>query len=186
MMLLEMVYIGCAATGLFALALQIVLSLFGLGDGDDLDGHDVDHGDSAFGWLSLRTISAFLAFFGLTGWWLASRGWSPVSSALVSMLAGGLVGGLLTLLVSQRKRLDSEGTLDPANAVGCIASVYLRIPAKGKGMGKIQVKVQGRTAEFQAVSDGVEIPTGAVVRVERMITADTFAVAPAGGPRGDD
>ena len=139
MTLLELTYIGCAATGLFALALQIALSLFGLGDGDHLDGHDADHGDSAFGWLSLRTVAAFLAFFGLTGWWLSARGWSPVSSALLGVLAGAFVGGVLTLLLAQRKRLDVEGTLNPANAVGSIASVYLRIPAKGLGMGKIQV-----------------------------------------------
>ena len=65
-------------------------------------------------------------------------------------------------LASQQRRLDVEGTLDPRNAVGQTATVYLRVPAHGQGQGKVHVKVQGRTAELAATSDGPEIPTGAV------------------------
>lgn len=182
--ILRMVYIGCAAAGLLALVLQIALSLFGVGDHDGADVHtDVhaDHGDGHVGGLSLlsvRALAAFLAFFGLVGWWLTAAGTGPLATALSSFAAGGVTMYGVAWLASQQRRLDVEGNLDPHNAVGQTATVYLRIPAHGQGHGKIHVKVQGRTAELAAASDGPEIPTGAVVTVLRLVTADTVVVAP--------
>jgi hypothetical protein len=179
-----MIYIGCAAAGLAALVLQIVLSLLGVGDHDGVDGHadvHVDHdGTNAGGFnlLSVRALASFLAFFGLTGWWLTATGAGSLTSALASFAVGAVAMIGVAWLASQQRRLDVEGTLDPGNAVGQTATVYLRVPAHGKGQGKVHVKVQGRTAELAATSDGPEIPTGAVVTVVRLITPDTVAVAP--------
>jgi hypothetical protein len=176
-----MFYVGCAAVGLFTLALQLLLSAFGLGDHDAADVHDFhagDHGGGGFGLISVRTLGAFLAFFGLTGWWLTASGYGPAASAALSLLAGTAAMAAVAWLLTQQRRLDVEGNLDPKNAVGETATVYLRVPAHGHGAGKIQVKVQGRTAELAAVSDGAEIPTGAIVTVRRLVAPDTVAVAP--------
>jgi len=54
--------------------------------------------------------------------------------------------------------------------------VYLRIPARNAGKGKITVSIQGRTHEFAASTAGQEIPSGAEVKVARQITQDTFEV----------
>jgi hypothetical protein len=181
-----MFYIGCAAVGLFTLALQLLLSVLGIGDHDAADVHDFAAGDHAgsFGLLSVRALGAFLAFFGLTGWWLAASGVGPVPGAALSLLAGGAAMAGVGWLLSQQRRLDVEGNLDPGNAVGATATVYLRVPAHGQGAGKIQVKVQGRTAELTAVSDGPEIPTGALVTVRRLVSPDTVAVSPLEAPAG--
>lgn len=191
MLTLKMLFIGCAAAGGLTLLLQVLLSVVGIGDGHEgvVDSHTIDAGGhddgSGFGLLSVRAVAAFLTFFGLTGWWAATMQYSAAASAAVATAAGAAAMLLVAWIISQQKRLDSQGNLDPNNAIGQPASVYLRIPAKGGGHGKIQVKVQGRTAEFAAVSDGGEIPTGAAVRVVRMITADTFAVAPLDETTGD-
>lgn len=186
-MILRMFYIGCAALGLFTLALQLLLSVLGIGDHDAADVHDLhaaDHG-GGFGLLSIRTLAAFLAFFGLTGWWLTSLGFGPVPAAALSLFAGGAAMATVGWLLSQQRRLDVQGNLDPANAVGATASVYLRVPAQGEGAGKVHVKVQGRTAELAAVSDGAAIPTGAIVTVQRLVAPDTVAVRPLAPPAGD-
>jgi hypothetical protein len=177
-----MIYIGCAAAGLFALALQIVLSALGVGDHDGAADahaglHDAEH-SGGYGMLSLRALAAFLAFFGLTGWWMTATGASPVVSAAASLAAGVVVMFAVGWLARQQRRLDTEGNLDPQNAVGQTASVYLRVPARGQGHGKVHVKVQGRTAELAAASDGGELPTGTVVKIVRLVTADTVVVAP--------
>jgi hypothetical protein len=140
----------------------------------------VDHDGHAGGFslISVRALASFLAFFGLTGWWLTSSGSGPLGSALASFAVGAVAMVGVGWLASQQRRLDVEGTLDPKNAIGQTATVYLRVPAHGKGQGKVHVKVQGRTAELAATSDGPEIPTGAVVTVVRLVTADTVAVAP--------
>lgn len=185
-MILRIFYIGCAAVGLFTLALQLLLSVLGIGDHDAADVHDLHAGDhgSGFGLLSVRTLGAFLAFFGLTGWWLTAIGFGPVPGALLSLAAGGAAMVAVAWLLSQQRRLDVEGNLDPANAVGGTATVYLRVPAHGQGAGKVHVKVQGRTAELAAVSDGSEIPTGALVTVRRLVSPDTVVVAPIDAPAG--
>jgi hypothetical protein len=185
--ILRMFYIGCAALGLLTLALQLVLSVLGIGDHDAADVHDLhgaDHG-GGFGLLSVRALAAFLAFFGLVGWWLTDSGMGPVPSAGLSLVAGGAAMAAVGWLLSQQRRLDVEGNLDPANAVGATATVYLRVPAQGQGAGKIHVKVQGRTAELAAVSDGPAIATGAMVSVRRLVSPDTVAVSPLEAPAGD-
>ena len=160
---------------------------WGIGDHDAADVHDLhgaDHG-GGFGLLSVRALAAFLAFFGLVGWWLTDSGMGPVPSAALSLVAGGAAMAAVGWLLSQQRRLDVEGNLDPANAVGATATVYLRVPAQGQGAGKIHVKVQGRTAEVAAVSDGPAIATGAMVSVRRLVSPDTVAVSPLEAPAGD-
>jgi len=46
------------------------------------------------------------------------------------------------------------------NAIGKIGKVYLSIPEKGKGLGQVQVIVQGRLKTLNAVSSGPGINTG--------------------------
>jgi hypothetical protein len=57
-----------------------------------------------------------------------------------------------------------------------IATVYLRIPEAGAGMGKITVNVGNRSHEFSATTQGEALPTGTQVRVTRQITESTFEV----------
>lgn len=179
-MILRMFYIGCAAVGLFTLALQLLLSVLGIGDHDAADVHDLHAGDHGSGvnLLSIRALAAFLTFFGLTGWWLTDVGFAPVPAAAVSLVSGIAAMAGVGWILSQQRRLDVQGNLDPANAIGATASVYLRIPADGQGAGKIHVKVQGRTAELAAVSDGAALPTGTLVTVHRLVAPDTVAVRP--------
>lgn len=179
-MILRMFYIGCAAVGLFTLALQVLLSVIGVGDHDVADTHDVhagDHHGGGVGLISVRSLGAFFAFFGLTGWWLTASGFGSASGAALSFLAGSAAMAGVGWLLSQQRRLNVEGNLNPANAVGETATVYLRVPAQGQGVGKVQVKVQGRTAELAAVSDGPAFPTGAIVVVRRLVAPDTVAIA---------
>jgi hypothetical protein len=188
---MELTYMACAAAGGTVLVLQTALLLFGIGDGGDVDVHHdfggadgghVDHADGAFSLLSLRAIASFLTFFGLTGWMGTSRGWGEGTTLLVSIAAGLALMVVVAWMMHMQSKLQSRGNLDPRNAVGQSARVYLRIPGANGGFGKISVKVQGRTAEFNACTLGAELPTGALVKVTRMRTPDTFeveALAPA-------
>jgi hypothetical protein len=165
------------------LVLQTVLLLFGGGDADhdgDLghaDGSDHGH-DGAFGLLSVRTGAAFLTFFGLAGWGGARAGWSTPATIGAALLAGTVMLFAVAYLFSLQRKLYSQGNLDPQNAVGRPARVYLRIPAANSGKGKITVSIQGRTVEYTACTVGGELATGSEVRIVRQITPDTFEVEP--------
>lgn len=174
------VYLVCAAGGGTVLVLQTLLLLFGVVDADvDVDADaDFEGGDGSVSLFSVRAVASFFTFFGLTGWLGTMRGWGPMVTVFASTASGAALMVIVAWLMAMQSRLQSKGNLDPANAVGKTARVYLRIPGHEEGFGKIQVEVQNRTAEFTAFTKGEGLPTGAVVRVERMTTHDTFEVVP--------
>jgi len=179
---LSFAYVACAAAGGTVLVLQMALMMLGIGDGHpDMDasgaGHEAsDHPDNVFSLLSVRAIAAFFTFFGLTGWLGSSKGWGPTVTLLAACAAGFAMMLVVAWMMKAQSRLQSQGNLDPKGAVGLSGRVYLRIPAANGGFGKVQVKLQGRTAEFSACTAGAELPTGALVRLARMQTPDTFEV----------
>ena len=172
------VYMACAAGGGSLLILQTLLLLLGWGDADvDLDaGTDVDAGDGAFSLFSLRAVVSFFTFFGLTGWFGTVRGWDPMLTVFAAAASGASLMLIVAWLMAMQTKLESKGNLDPKNAVGKAARVYLRVPGQNDGFGKITVNVQSRSAEYNAFTNGDELPTGATVRITRMTTPDTFEV----------
>lgn len=187
---METIYLGCAAVGGTILVVQTVMLMFGGGDHDmdavhvdtsDIgaaDSGEVHAQDSGFGLFSVRTVAAFLTFFGLGGWAGMNAGWSSGATIAVAFGAGLVMLFAVAWLFHAQKKLASQGNLDPGGAVGKTARVYLRIPEGNSGKGKITVALQGRTAEFNAFTNGRAIPTDAEVRVVRQVTVDTFEVEP--------
>jgi hypothetical protein len=185
---MESVYLACAAAGGTILIVQTGMMLFG-GAGHDGDIVHADHpeighsgsgdhpgGDSGLSLLSVRSVAAFMTFFGLAGWGGTSSGWGTFPTIGVALAAGAVMLFAVAWLFSLQGRLYSQGNLDPRNAVGQSARVYLRIPGQNAGKGKITVSIQGRTHEFSAWTAGPEIPTGREVKVLRQVTEDTFEV----------
>ena len=104
--------------------------------------HDASAGQAAQGstWLfqvlSLRTIVAALAFFGLAGLAAQAAHCRPFSTLLIASTAGlGAMYAVYAMLRSMRS-LQAEGTARIHRAVGEQATVYLRIPAQPTGRRK--------------------------------------------------
>ena len=186
---LETLYLACFALGGGVVLVQTLALLFGGVDHSDVDAGQLDHadighagsgeshaGDTGMSLLSVRSVSAFLACFGLVGWGGTRAGWSTVPALAAAFAAGALALVLVAYLFASVRKLGAQGNIDPQNAVGRAARVYLRIPGKGAGKGKITIALQGRTVEYHASTSGEEIPTGREVRVVRQITEDTFEV----------
>ncbi len=169
-------YMGCAAVGGAILTLQMVLLMFG-GDMDaDTDVDDLGGHSDGLGFLSVRSMAAFLTFFGLTGLLGLDEGWGGGKTVAVAMGTGSASMLMVAWLMASFARLTSSGNLKPENAVGQNARVYLQIPGENSGKGKITVSIQGRSHEFDAVTSGPELPTGAGARVLRQTTPNTFEV----------
>jgi len=192
------VFLVCAAAGGTILVLQLLLALVGLGGHSfDVDvPHDfsgdfhVDHpGDvdqaehggshgatSLFRILSFRAVVAALTFFGLTGLATQSAG-APTPVVLVVAIAAGIVAMFIVYWMMQGLReLRADGTVRIQGAVGQHGNVYLRIPANRSGGGKIQISLQDRTMEYQAVTSGPELPTGAKIVVVGIVNPTTLDV----------
>jgi hypothetical protein len=126
--------------------------------------------------LSLRTIVAALAFFGLAGLAAEAADCTPFNTLLIAVAVGlGAMYAVYAMLRGMRS-LRAEGTARIHRAMGQQASVYLRIPARQAGAGKIQINLQNRTMEYLATTPGDAIPSGATVIVTRILGSDTVEV----------
>jgi len=188
------VYVICAIVGGTIFLCQLTLSLLGIGGehdfsaGDHDIGHDFGHGDHGgqgehadhntvfMHMFSLRAIVAFVTFFGLTGMAVNKNEMVPLLAVAIS-LAGGLaamfaVGCMMSFLY----KLHADGTVRIEQALGKTGTVYLTIPPKMGGPGKVTLNVQDRTMEYLAVTASGELPMGAKVVVVDIVSSDTVAV----------
>lgn len=140
---------------------------------------DYQHPDSSwlFGILTFRSLVAAAAFFGVAGKAALSAGFAQSTSLILAMLVGlaAMYGmyGMMRLIGS----LTSSGNERIGNAVGRPARVYVPIPGEGKGAGKVQLSMQNRIVEFQAITDESErLKTGEAVEVVGVAGSDIVAV----------
>lgn len=194
---IEKLYFYAAVIGGCLFMVRMVMMLLG-GDHGDSDGHvDMDHGgdvhadgadvhadhghassDASFKLLSLQGLTAFFAFFGLSGLALTLEFKIADVASLIGAFAVGFgsmyaVAKLFQLFLG----LQSSGTLSIQNAIGQEGTVYLTIPSGG--VGKVQITIQDRLKEFNAVAEGkkqlktgdrvrvTEVTSGAVLKVEK-------------------
>lgn len=206
-MLLDTVFMYAAAIGGVVLVFQVVMIMMGFGDdgadmdiggGDggldlDIDADlgdfgDVDHhspssaGHITGGWfyemISLRTLSAAAAFFGIVGKTAQANGVSNGPAFILASAAGfGAMYGMYWTF-KQVFKLETAGNENIRNALGKSARVYVPIPGNDQGAGKVQFKMQNRLVEYQAVTEEDDrLPTGENVVVVGIVNSDTVLVA---------
>jgi len=189
-------YLLCAVFGGTVLLLQIFMSLAGVGGDGDMDGGDADTGDLAdgsgpdgighsdtvdlFKMLSFRTVVAGLTFAGLGGL-LGMTGnfgnYNKPISVLFATISGTAAFFGVYYLYRSIARLKSDGSVTEKSLVGARGTVYLRIPAANSGIGKVQVTQQGRTMEYEAVTQGDELKNGTPITVVRVVGANVVEVS---------
>jgi hypothetical protein len=168
------VFLLCLALGAIVLVIQIALDLFGVGHS-----HDMTLAGDGLDLLSVRTISAGAVLFGAVGLWLGSMGVPALFVVPAAVVAGAGAGVASALLTRQLLKLESSGSLQLENAVGQPGTVYLPIPPRKEGFGKVHFTLQGRTVELRAVTEERSaLPTGAAVIVVSVIDGDTVEVTP--------
>ncbi len=185
----------CAVVGGTILICQFVLTVVGLGGEHGVDyshdlahdfsgdaGHDADSGgahghdghDAAhqhssswlFAVISFRTLVAAVTFFGLVGL-AAQSARQPLGVQLLLALAAG-IGAMYGVhwLIRMISRLGEDATLRVKTALGQEGTVYVPIAAGRAHAGKIQLRLQNRLVEYEAITSAPErLATGAKVRV---------------------
>jgi hypothetical protein len=145
-------------------------------DADGADPHDHHHGFQLVRFLTFQTVVAFLAFFGLGGLASLEAQRSPLTSLAVAFLLGAASFFVVGYLMQSLTRLHHDGSTRIRDALGKNARVYLRIPAASAGDGKVTVSLAGGTVELRARTAGDALPTGATVRVARILDPRTVEV----------
>lgn len=180
---LEWTYFVIACIGTLFLLVQIVMMIIGAESGDadldtdtDGDGALDSHTDTGMSLFTTKGLTAFFAIGGWTGIVMLTCGVNTAVSIVVSIVAGLVAYIVVWFVIRMILRLQEDGTADYNSAVGKVATVYVSVPPKREGRGKITLVLQGRYTEADAVTDEEEkIPVDAQV-VIRQSQGDVFVV----------
>lgn len=178
---LEQVFFWLAIVGSVMLIVQIIMLLVSFAGGGDVDADgdfDMDGDMDTDGGLSLFTLKGITAFFALGGWcgfatasYLPGNVWAPVLVAVVTGSAALIGVGFAMRAIA---KLQCSGNLVPEKLVGKTATVYVSVPEKRQGRGKITLTAQGKFMEIDAVTDGDRISVDEMVTI--LSYSDDFAV----------
>lgn len=134
------------------------------GAGHDAHGH---HGSSwLFAVISFRTLVAAATFFGLAGL-AAQSARQPIGVQLLLAAVAG-VGAMYGVhwMVRTMGGLGEDATIRIHHAVGRQGTVYVPIPPAKTQAGKVQLNVNNRLVEYEAITGGNEkLATGTKIRV---------------------
>jgi len=140
-------------------------------DFDMADGDMVMDGSNPadFGTLRLFTLQGILAFlcvFSWSGIALSKTALPILFSLMLATLLGFLFMVLIATLIHYMSRLTDDGSVSIHSALGRSGTVYLTIPPRGAGHGKVNITIGGHFYEYDAITDSeISLPTGSHVRV---------------------
>lgn len=144
------------------------------------DAHDINVGDPG---LRIFTVRGIVAFFAVGGWSGLSA-YSITNNGFAAIVTSLIFGVLSLLLVAcffkWAASLHSDGTLNMDNAVGRTGEVYMTIPANMSGTGKINVILQQRLTEVDAMTKSNRpLKYGEIVTVTEVSMGSILIVQPA-------
>ena len=96
---------------------------------------------------------------------------------IIAVIIGIALVAAVMMLFKWLSGMQQAGNINVyRSAVGCKGTAYLPIPAERKGTGKVQISINNAIREFDAVTDGDAIPTGASIKVAEVINDQTLLV----------
>lgn len=172
---LQRIFAFIAIPATLVLVVQTVLLLFGVGGGHDdscdLDGDGIpddlesDHDDG----LTLFSVRGIVSMFCVAGWSgivFVDFGMGTFEAIILSVICGVAALFGIAYLMKAVLKLQSNGNIELGTAVGKTGQVYIPIPPKGMGRGKINITVQDRFIEVDAITASEDtLKTGEAVRV---------------------
>ena len=179
-MFLENLFLGFAVVGGVLFALRTAMLFLGWGGGDPADLGEVPDGgavdvsdtDAAhssggdFRLFSLHGMTSFAYLFGLSGWLAMRNGSLGAGASTVIALAVGFAAMFATAWIFRMTaRLQSDGTVTAADAVGATGSVYLGIRPGSTGQVSVVARGQSKIFDARAADPAAELPTGTPIVV---------------------
>ena len=168
-----MVFLAIAAVGFVFLLISLVV-----GDIFDSLGFEtgLDGGADGHGFLDSRVISVFVTSFGGFGAIGIQMGLGIVTSSLLGLAGGVVLGGLVSLFARFLYKQQSSSSVGTAQMIGRTAQVIVSI-APGS-LGQVSCRIgEERIEKLARSKDNREIKAGAIVRVDD-IAGDSVIVSP--------
>lgn len=159
--------------------IQFVLLVIGLESDTDTGFEHVGESSSfeqEFSALSGRSIIAFFTFFGWTGVLTMGNQLSVWLAVLLSTLVGLAAMFIVAYLMFKFAQLEQSGTLNLYHALDQPGEVYLTVPPRQSGRGKVTLMIDGRVREMDAMTDGDALKTGTKIRVTEILNENALKV----------
>ena len=142
-----------------------------------MDGSDLSNIDSGANLYTFRNFVNFFLGFGWTAIILQPSVKSTAVLVIISVLVGIALVALVMYMFKWLYSMQQSGNINVyKSAEGCQGKCYLVIPGERAGEGKVQITIQGAVREYNAVTDGDEIKTGASVKVLEAVDGNTLLV----------
>ena len=177
---------GVTLTATLIFIIQTVMTFLGAdADGTDfdmdvdtsLDGSDLSNIEGGSNLYTFRNLVNFFLGFGWSAILLQPSVKSTALLIVISVLVGVALVVAVMYLFKWLSSMQQSGNINVyKSAVGCQGKCYLRIPGERGGEGKVQITIQGAVREYNAVTDGDDIKTGASVKVLEAVDANTLLV----------
>ncbi len=180
--LMSQIYWLITAPATVVFIFLVVISIFGSDVDSDVP-TEVDHPFNAdsdgipFQFLSLKNIIGFFTMFGWSGLGFISLGLPGWQVILFSFICGFLMMLAMATLFYFMSKLAETGNMNIRNAIGRSGEVYLSIPPRRRGVGKVQITVQGTLETLDAITDDPEpISTLTLIQVVDIINDQLLLV----------
>lgn len=151
--------------------IQTIMTFVGIDSSDgieaDFDG-DFSDTDAPFQLFSLRNLINFLLGFSWTGISFYNTIANPIVLILLAFVIGVLFVALFFVIIKQVLKLGEDNSFKIANTLHKTAEVYLTIPERKTGKGKIMISVNGAFHELEAMTENDSIPSGVTVKVVKI------------------
>lgn len=183
LVLIEKIYWSIAIVSSFFFLIQLAMTFLGADADIDADFEmstdmevETDTG-MGFQFFTLKNLLGFFTLFGWTGLGCIDMGLSLLVTLGVSTASGLIMMSIMASIFFFMSKMTDSGTLDVKKALGRTGSVYLVVPGSRASKGKVNVEIQGRTVEMDAITDEEEaIPTGSIITVTEVVNTNLLLV----------
>ena len=178
---------GVTLTATLVFIIQTVMTFLGAdADGDfdvdvdtSMDGTDLSNIEGGSNLYTFRNFVNFFLGFGWTAILLQDSVKSTGLRILLAVVVGIVLVAAVMYLFKWLSSMQQTGTINLyKSAIDCQGSVYIPIPGHREGEGKVQVTINDSVREYNALTDGDALKTGAQIRIVEVINANTVLVEP--------
>lgn len=172
-------FVAAPVTVIFLI--QTVMTFTGLDSADGIEADfegDLTDSSAPFQLFSLRNLINFLLGFSWSGISLYQTFENPTLLVLFSLLTGGLFVYFFFLIISKMQKLAEDNSFRMAHTVNQTAEVYIPIPERKSGKGRVLLSIKGSVRELDAMTERDRIAPNTLVRVVKIENERILIVEP--------
>ncbi|MCL6258768.1 serine protease [Aquiflexum sp. TKW24L] len=160
-------YLAIPSTLIFLI--QTIMTFVGVDASDGLQADfdsNLEGTTGPFQIFSFRNLIHFMLGFGWTG----ISFYSIIENKTLLIALAFLVGlgfvAMFFFIIGQIRKLAEDNTFKISDTIGKTGEVYLTIPERKSGIGKVQISTKGSFKELRAITESETLNSGTLVKIK--------------------